>query len=179
MTIRQRYKRLSIWNKVAFCGSVVSIIGFAILIWQLVTPKATDMPSTALANATTTKSLSDLQKPITAVFHVGRRGLRVAPTATFRDKSRAVVVFSYTTHIETTNNVLSAVAMAGGADEPNYALDSKVISTVLSTLEPLTLAEARLRRKEMEKSIEDELRPLFSRLGLTLDAVAIIEIREI
>jgi hypothetical protein len=168
MTILQRYKRLTFWAKLGVWGSVASIIGLPFALWPLV-PHETTLASSAR---------QEISSASTETFTGGRGQRRKAPTMTFRDGHRALVEFSVTTHIEEAD-AAKVVVTAGDAEKARDALDPKVVSTTLSTLEPLTLAEARNTRIALEKTIEDELRPYYIRFGLTLDAFSLKEFKEL
>jgi hypothetical protein len=90
------------------------------------------------------------------------------PIIVFRD-GRAQVSFSVNYHTEPADAPL-AVLNFGEPSRVTELLSPRVTSIVFAALEPLSLAEVRARRADLEGGIEERLRMEFKKMGITIDS---------
>jgi hypothetical protein len=96
------------------------------------------------------------------------------PVVTFRD-GPAQVSFSVNYHVEPADAPLVVVSI-GDPNSVTEVLNPRVTSTVLAVLEPLSMTEARSRRLELQKTIEEQLRVELKKMGITIDTFSLIGI---
>ncbi len=97
-----------------------------------------------------------------------------APTVLFSDGGRASVDLSVSFHVAPADAPL-VISSVGSIDKVKEVLQPQIIGTVLAVLEPLSLTNAREHRGELERNIEDQLRPSFRKIGITLDRFSLRE----
>lgn len=154
----------------AVCSLLVSSVFFRrpvdLQIW--LRPEASNLQTTGeVPNLRTTAEVPNQEIP----------HKRNAPIVTFLDGKKAVVNFSITTHVEDEDAAV-VVVTCGTRDKAQDSLEGKVISTLITELEKMTLTEARSKRFQVEKDLVASLTPAFKKVGLTLDHFSLMEFTE-
>ena len=155
MNIIARYRALAIWNKLGAVGSIASIVSIPLALILTAFP--------IWYAARTPPEISTKRK---------------APIVTFTDGKHASIGFGFITHIEK-EDAITVFKMVGSADKAREFVVPSVASALIAELEKRTMSQARQNRLEIERDLQVRLRPEFTRVGLTLDAISINEIDEL
>jgi hypothetical protein len=95
-----------------------------------------------------------------------------APIVRFTDGKRAFINFSVVTSV-LEKNAARVVATAGDREHAVEALSPPTEAAIFTLFERLTYQEAGTRRKELEATLLETLRPRYETYGLTLDSVSL------
>jgi hypothetical protein len=95
-----------------------------------------------------------------------------APIVRFTDGKRAVINFSVVTRV-LDKDAARVVAYAGDREHATEALGPPTEAAIFTLFEKLTYDEASTRRREIEATLLDMLRPRYEAVGITLDSISL------